>query len=450
MSDQTSGQTAGEQSGKALPLRLVLGWGIGSLGASTLHNGISFLALFYLSTVLGIDPGVAGSLILAAKIYDIATDPLMGWVSDRTRSRWGRRRPWLLTGALVSGAAFVLLFNPPAASGPGLLLGAVGALVLYATGYTLFGIPYLAMPAEMTDDYHERSRLMSARTIFLTLGILAGGALAPVLVFAFGGGPGGYARMSWIVGALILATMLACFAGTRDARGTLPDLNKASAGGLAAAWQSAFGNRPFVTLIISKFCHLVGVAVSMSSLAFLVTQVLDRPESSMGGFVLASAAGSIVSMPLWLAVSRRSGKRAAYLVAVACYLPVLLSWLLATPDEATALFLGRGFLTGLATGGLTLAAQSMLPDTIENDFRRTGLRREAMFSAVYSIAEKLASAMGPFLLGLVLSSAGGDRGIVLAAVAIPAVASLLSAVALLFYGLDRQLRSARGETGGGG
>ena len=86
------------------------------------------------------------------------------------------------------------------------------------------------------------------------------------------------------------------------------------------------------------------------------------------------------------------------------------------------MFLARGFLTGLATGGLTLAAQAMLPDTIEHDFRRTGLRREAMFSAVYSVAEKLASATGPFLLGLVLSAASGDRGIVLAAVLIPAVA----------------------------
>ncbi len=428
-----------------LPTRLVWGWGIGSLGTSALHNGISFLALFYLSNVLGLDPALAGSLILVAKVYDIATDPFMGWLSDRTRSRWGRRRPWLLAGALVSALAFVLLFNPPAAPGPGLAIAAVGALVLYASGYTLFGIPYLAMPAEMTDDYHERSRLMSARTVCITLGILAGGALALVLVGTFGGGPGGYARMSWVMGALILTTMLACFAGTRDARGTSPVL--ASVGRAGSGWRSALGNRPFTTLIVSKFCHLLGVAVSMSSLAFLVTVVLNRPESAMGGFVLASATGSILSMPLWLAISRRGGKRATYLAAVGCYLPVLLSWLAAVPGEATALFLARGFLTGLATGGLTLAAQAMLPDTIEHDFARTGLRREAMFAAVYSVAEKLASATGPFLLGLVLSATTGDRDIVLAAVVIPAVASFLSAVALLFYGLDRQLRS--GGTGAG-
>jgi GPH family glycoside/pentoside/hexuronide:cation symporter len=423
-----------------LPRGLILGWGIGSLGASALHNGISFLALFYLSSVLGLAPALAGTLILVAKVYDIVTDPLVGWLSDRTDSRWGRRRPWLLAGALFSATALIVLFNPPVSSASGQLVTTVLALLLYATGYTLFGVPYMAMPAEMTGNYHERSRLMSARTIFLTLGILAGGALAPALVVAFGGGPAGYARMSWIMAGIVLAGMLGAVAGTRHARATQP----AASGRLpssASPWRSALGNRPFRTLIASKFCHLTGVAVSMSSLAFLVTGVLGRSEAAMGLFVVASAAGSILSMPLWLAVSRHRGKRDAYLLAAACYLPVVASWLLANPGEATAVFLARGFLTGLATGGLTLTAQAMLPDTIEHDFRRTGLRREAMYSAVYSIAEKLASATGPFLLGLVLSAATGTRTLVLAAVVIPITASLLSGVVLLFYGLDRELRA---------
>ena len=425
-----------------LPHRLILGWGIGSLGASTVHNGISFLALFYLSTVLGLEPALAGSLILLAKVYDILTDPLMGWLSDRTRSRWGRRRPWLLAGALASAMALVLLFNPPFQTVTGQIATTVLALLLYATGYTLFGVPYLAMAAEMTDNYHDRSRLMSARTIFLTLGILAGGALAPVLVGTFGGGPAGYARMSWIMAGIVLVAMLGAFAGTRHARGTTPTA-PAHHALPSSPWRSALGNRPFTTLITSKFCHLVGVSVSMSSLAFLITSVLDRTEAAMGSFVLASAIGSILSMPLWLAISKRRGKRDTYLLAVACYVPVLLSWLLATASEATVLFLARGFLTGLVSGGLTLTAQAMLPDTIEHDFRRTGLRREAMLSAVYSVAEKLASAAGPFLLGLVLSAATRDDAILLAAVAIPVIASVLSAIALLGYGLDRDLHAGR-------
>jgi GPH family glycoside/pentoside/hexuronide:cation symporter len=417
-----------------LSRRLILGWGIGSLGASVLHNGISFLALFFLTSVLGMPAAVAGTLILAAKLYDIVTDPLMGWLSDRTRSRWGRRRPWLVAGAIVSGLAFVLLFNPPGTSGTGLLVAAGAALVLYATGYTLFGIPYLAMPAEMTEDAHERSRLMSARTLFLTLGILGGGALAPALAGAFGGGPDGYGRMGWVLGGLIVMTMLLSFLGTHGARQTSHDADRPALP-TADAWRSALGNRPFVALIACKFSHLVGVALSMSSLAFLVTGSLGQPEASMGGFVLASAVGSIGTLPLWLRLSRTLGKRNTYLWGAACYVPVLLSWLLAEPGESTAVFWLRGLATGIATGGLTLTAQAMLPDAIAHDFARTGLRREAMFTAVYSVAEKLASASGPFLLALALASAG-NRGVLLTAVVLPAIATTLSALALLAYRLD--------------
>jgi GPH family glycoside/pentoside/hexuronide:cation symporter len=427
-----------------LDRRLILGWGIGSLGASTLHNGVGFLALYFLSQVMGLAPATAGALILAAKVYDIVLDPVMGVVSDRTRSRLGRRRPWLLVGALLSGAAFVLLFNPPVPTGAGLMASAALALVLYATGYTVFGIPYLAMPAEMTGDYHERSRLMSARTVCLSLGILAGGALGPVLAAAFGGGATGYRSMSLVLGALITGTMLLAFLGTRRARATAPpDLALT----LREQWSTALGNRPFLVLIAAKFCHLTGVAVSMSSLIYLVTLLLGRPESAMAGFVLASAVGSIGSMPLWLALSRRLGKRNAYWLATAAYLPVLLSWWLAAPGESEALFLARGLLTGLATGGLTLTAQSMLPDTIAWDHARTGQRREGSFAAVYTVSEKLASAGGPFLLGLVLQAA--DTGpaeaaqpgaILLAAVLVPAAATALGALALAGYDLDRPSR----------
>jgi GPH family glycoside/pentoside/hexuronide:cation symporter len=435
-----------------LPRRLVIGWGLGSLGSSALHNGIAFLALYYLTQVLGMAATLAGTLILAAKVYDIVTDPLVGYLSDRTPGALGRRRPWLLAGAVVSGSAFALLFNPADGHAAALTVSTAAALLLYATGYTLFGVPYLAMPAEMTGDYHERSRLMSARTICLALGILAGGALAPALVGALGGGMDGYRGMGWVMGVLIAVAMAGSFFATAGARHTVAAAHPLP---WRSQWATALANRPFLLLIAAKFCHLAGVAVSMTSLLFLVTAVLGRSEASMGSFVVASAAGSIGSMPLWLAVSRRHGKRNTYFAGVLCYLPVLLSWLAATPGESQLLFLVRGLLTGIATGGLTLSAQAMLPDAIEHDYRCSGLRREATFAAVYSVAEKLASAVGPFLLALVLQAAGESGGrltpgstgsgtVLLVAAIVPAVTTLASAALLCLYTLDRELRRADG------
>ena len=103
-----------ETSERSLSWGQRLGWGIGSLGGTTLINGVTFLALFYLSSVLGMEPALAGGLLFGAKLFDIVTDPLMGVLSDRTRSRWGRRRPWLFVAAFVSAGSFVMLFSGPA------------------------------------------------------------------------------------------------------------------------------------------------------------------------------------------------------------------------------------------------------------------------------------------------------------------------------------------------
>ena len=336
---------------------LRIGWGIGSLGAATLVNAVGFLALFYLTGVAGLPPATAGALIFIAKCFDIVTDPLMGFLSDRTSSRWGRRRPWLVVAAGISAAAFVLLFHGPLASPSSAWLAGI-ALLLYALGYTMFNIPYLAMPAEMTTSYHEQSRLMSARVVFVSLGILAGGSVAPALVAGFGGGAEAYRRMSWILAALIAVSMVASFYGTRDAAFTRRSSQRV---GLRDQWQLAMANRSFLVLLGCKFLHMSGVALAISSLLFLVTTVLERDTAAASAFVLASTAGTLLSMPLWLACSRRAGKRNTYLVGVSIYVPILLTWYLSHPGEAQWLYLLRGFGIGVVTGGLTLTAQAMLP-----------------------------------------------------------------------------------------
>lgn len=417
---------------------LRLGWGVGSLGASTLINGVTFLALFYLTQVLGIDPALAGGLLFLSKLWSIAADPVVGIASDRLEHARGRRRPFLLAGAATSALAFAALFNPPALGPGGLAAWSGAALLVYATGFSLFIIPYLAMPAEMTGSYHERSRLMSTRVVFASLGILCGGALAPALVGAFGGGRPGYAAMSVALAALIGATMAASWAGTRDARHTR---RVPTALGAREQFAVALRNRPFAFLIGSKLAHLFGVAVSNSSLLFVITVVLARDEAAALAFGLAAAAGTVASMPAWLALCRRIGKRNTYVAGVAVFVPVVLTWLVAGPGEPAWALVARGFAIGLATGGLTLTAQAMLPDTIEHDARLSGLRREGAYAAVYSAVEKAAAALGPLALGLVLAGGGtvGDADAIrFAAAVIPAAASALSALVLAGYTLDRE------------
>ncbi len=424
-----------------LSLSLHLGWGVGSFGASTLINGVSFLALFYFTEQLGIAPAIAGSLLFLAKFYSIAADPLIGILSDRRRGPGSRRRPLLFVGALLAGSGFVALFHAPAIAGTWLIAWCAGALLVYATGYSLYVIPYLAMPAEMTASQHERSRLMAARVVFASLGILAGGALAPALATAAGGGRSGYATMSLVLTAAIVATMLIAWAATAGARSSA--WSEAGAGAREQL-RRALANRPFAFLLGSKFLHLTGVSISNSALLYLLTLVLGRAEGAAALFGGAAVAGTLVSMPLWLALCRQIGKRNTYVCAVVAYVPITLTWLAADAAETDVMLALRGLAIGLATGGLTLTAQSMLPDAIAHDTERTGLHREGSFTAVYSATEKLAAALGPLVLGIVLSANVDAASAVRNSAAwLPAAASALSALALLGYSLDRH-ESSRG------
>jgi GPH family glycoside/pentoside/hexuronide:cation symporter len=433
----------------ALPTALRLGWGVGGLGSYTVLSTYSLLLLFFMTTVLGIEPALAGTVVFASKLVDLVLAPVVGTMSDRTQSRWGRRRPYLLFGGVLCAVGLVLMFNLPAGVTQNAAVPYVAAALLaVSVGYTLFNVPYLAMPAEMTGDFHERTVLMSYRVFFVSIATVIGTSLAPMLVQWGGGGRDGYAAMSWLIAGVCFLAMYACFAGTRKARYT----ERSAA---QPAWReqmrTALANAPFLWFMGAKFLQLIGLSASTVSLAFLVNIVLQRPPSSLALFGLAATVGSIVSQPVWVAAAKRLGKRNAYAVSLVGYAAVMASWWLATPAESTAIFGLRSLLAGLTAGGIMLIGTSLLPDCAEYDFRRTGLRREGMYAAFYSVVEKAAFAIGPLLSGALLSASGFVRStggavaaqppaaltaIVATAAVVPASMALLSLLFLARYRLS--------------
>jgi len=393
--------TAGPLS---VPIRF--GWGIGSLSMSLMFNATSLLMLRYLVDFVGLGAALAGLLIGVAKVYDAVTDPLMGTISDRTRSRLGRRRPYLLTGALVSALSFVLIFHLAHFQGASYVVPLVViALLLNATGYTIFNVPYMAMPAEMTSNYHERTSLMSYRIASIAGGQLFASVIGPMLLVAYGTGVSGHAGMSWILGGVIFAGGILCFWMTRDAP-FAAQLKSVVPMGLAAQFKTAWENRPFMLLLGIKLTHLLGLAVFISVLPFLFIRVMQVPIDYLGYFFVAQGSLMMVSQPAWVRVSRRVGKKGTYLISAGIYSLAGLSWLLVAQGEPAALILARGFVAGLGAGGLLLVGQSMLPDTMEHDYQLSGERREGILSGVYTTVEKVSFALGPAFTGLLLGAAG--------------------------------------------
>jgi glycoside/pentoside/hexuronide:cation symporter, GPH family len=440
-----------EEPRAKLPRSVCMGWGLGTLGPVTVLTATNVLLLRYLTDHVGIAAALASSLIAFSKILDAFLDPMMGWISDRTTAKAGRRRPYLILGGVLLAIAVVALFSIPRIDDyqlRGLYVGTV--LVFYAIAYTVFNIPYLSMPAEMTTDYHERSYLMSFRVYAVGLSTIAASVLGPILLAKLGGGSTAYTVMALVFVPLIIGSAWWCFHATRIA----PFSEKAEKSHYPVREQirSVLSNQPFLILITIKFLTLMSLGVQ-AVFAFFFTYVLKLSDSYLGQYFLASSIAMIASQPLWLKLSRITGsKRNTYIIALVLSLPAFLSWLLAQPGEAALFVYLRAIVIGVAGGGAILMGQSLLPDTMEYDYRRTGLRREGIFAGFYTTVEKLSGALGVALVGAILSGAGYIQSqgvavqqpqsaidaIYLIMGLLPALISFFGIVALLFYRLTEE------------
>jgi GPH family glycoside/pentoside/hexuronide:cation symporter len=301
---------------------------------------------------------------------------------------------------------------------------------------------------------------MSFRVVFIQFGYLIAVGLAPRLAQRFGGGLEGYGIVGWALGIAAGLAMLASFFGTAHARGVAKTTVKYT---LAEQFRSALSNRPFLLLSAFKLLTLFSGATVTATLMFFVKNILEHDQSIMLWYSIAHAAAALISVPLfWVKLSARIGKHRALMVATLGFMVVALSWLIAEPGESEWLFALRSFLLGMFAAGKLLLGLTLLPDIMEYDTLRTGLRREGVYSGAYSLVEKSAFALSPLVLTWVLAAFGYQEsvdnadveqsrdalmGIYLNIAIIPAVCNGLAALVLLRYDLTeerlRELRAAR-------
>jgi GPH family glycoside/pentoside/hexuronide:cation symporter len=415
----------------------------------TVLTATNALLLRYLTDVYGLAAGLAASLIAISKLYDVFGDVGMGIISDRTTSRWGRRRPYLIIGAVLLAVSIIAIFHAPGFSDERSRTWYMGAiLIFYATAYSVFNIPYMAMPGEMTRTYHERTELMSWRVYAVGLSILLATAGGPWLLDRFGGGEGGYAGMALVFAPIVIGAGIITFYGTAHA----PTAARISTHHtLMEQIRSGFSNRPFVVLVSVKFVTLMSLG-TQSIFPFFFERIMGVPNRVLGTYFLCQALMMILTPRLWLMLSRRIGKKFTFFCALAIAVPVWMSWHFASHGEPMALVYLRGLVIGSSGAGIILMGQSMLPDTMQYDFLRTGLRREGIFAALYTTVEKLSGAIGVAVVGAILGAGGyiQSRGAVveqpqsaLDAIRfimawIPTIITVIGMAALMFYNLDEE------------
>jgi GPH family glycoside/pentoside/hexuronide:cation symporter len=385
-----------------ISLWLYGGYGIGMIGERIFRDAPALLLLVFMTNYLAIPAAVAGIVIFIPKIAMILFDPLVGSLSDRLRTRWGRRRPPMLVGALLTSAAFVLLFHPPAFAAVTARALYMGLMVTLAfAAYAVFSVPYLTMAAEMTATAEERSRLMSVRVAFMAIGLTVGASAGGIVQWA-GGGLAGYHTMAAMLGGVCLVTTLFTVFATAGARRVDADDQPIS---LLFSFTVVWRNRPYCMLLLVGFLQKLGEGIGYGSFAYLCIYVVHQPLSAMGLVVLFATIGQIVSQPLWVWLSRRWPRSGVYTVGVLGWCLNLFLWL-GMDHQPEWLLLPLGLQAGIAAGALLSATLSMLADAIAADGAATGVNREGLYSGIWLASEKVAFALGTLIVGLMLAAGG--------------------------------------------
>ncbi len=385
----------------ALPRGVRVGYGLGSVATGAFGTVPGLLLLPYLTDTLGVAAAVAGVLVFVPKAWDVLLNPVAGRISDRHVSPLGPRRPFLLRAGVALAGCFALLFaGPPLGS---TALEAAYVVVLFlgcATAYAFFQVPFVAMPAEMTDSFEERTRLLSWRVALLALTILVSGASAPAIRDALGG-HAGYRAMGGFVALLILGGTVAAYAGTRRAPiGTVT----AAGGTLGEQLRVVAQARDFRLLLTTFVLQALATGAMLAGVDYVARVVLDRPSASTYLFV-CFVGPALLLTPVWAVVGARIGKKAGYVAASLCLAAGALLLVLAGTVPPAAVYAATG-LVGVGYAGAQVFPLSMLADVAAVDARATGQNRAGVFTGVWTAGETLGLALGPGIFGLVLALGG--------------------------------------------
>jgi Na+/melibiose symporter-like transporter len=391
-----------------LPRRAVAGYALGSLGTGVYSTVPTVLLLFYCTEVLRISPAIAAAILFVPKAWAVLWDPVVGTASDRSRSAYGRRAPFILAGALGVTVSFAALFNAPPLSMAGTALYVAVAYFLLASAYSVFAVPYVAVPAEISPLPAERERLTSWRMTFAMAGVLIGAAAAPMLAVAAGGGRRGYGTMAVIVAlGCGLATLGAWRTirryHARDRTAVASDLLDLSSGlRLLAA------NHVYLRLWLQYLLGVTGSALFFAMVPYFITRVAAGTEDDAGMALLVLLLGTLLAMPAWNVAMRRLGGERAFALATASYLTVAATFILLRGVPLTSM-LPLFFLLGVPFAGLQLVPFALLAHLAHAEASR-GSRLEGLYAGVWTAGEKLGLALGPAAAGLGLSLVGYAAG----------------------------------------
>ncbi|MEV0378530.1 MFS transporter [Nonomuraea sp. NPDC050643] len=387
-----------------VPRSVRVGYGVGSFCTATVSAVPGLLLLYYMTNFLAVPAWLAGVVVTAPKIWDLIINPLVGRWSDRTRSRLGPRRPWLLAGACTLPIAFFLVFAGPPLTGVPAALYVGLCFMATATAYALFEVPYKAMPGEMTHDYHERTSLLQWRMIFIGAATAISGVLAPAIVTSQGedGTLGSYRLMAATIAVILLVSMLGSFFGT--ARAPMTGAPEPDRGGWREQFAAIKGNSAFIWITALACTQMLAVSMMLAAAPYFAAYTIGTPRATQTLFA-ALVGPMLLTMPLWVRLSKRFDKRGAMMLAALLFGGGTAA-AMATPVFGAVYAHVTILLVGVGIAGVQLLLFSMLADVIAVDAAKTGKRRAGVLTGLWTAIESGVSSFGALIFGVILSLGG--------------------------------------------
>jgi len=386
-----------------LSRRTKLMYGVGDTGLSLTSTIIGAYFLIFMTDVVGLAPGIAAAAIFIGRSWDYINDPIFGHISDRTRTRWGRRRPFLLFGALPFALAFAMLWwRPPLERD--LFLAAYYALayMIFDATATVIYMPYFALTPELTADYDERTSLTTYRMLFSILGSLVAFIvpLAMIGTFRPESGPRVW-TMGLLFGAISALPFVLVFVGTREREIFMTQERPR----LRQSLRAAFRNRPFIYGLIIFLLTWVAVEILQATLLFFVKYVVQR--EAQNDLIMATIfVTAALALPVWGFVSRRWSKRWAYTAGIAFWAAVQIVMITLGPATGMTTLLMMCVLAGIGVSAAHVLPWAIIPDAVEWGEWQTGERHEGMLYSLVTLIRKATTSLAVPAVGLILQFTG--------------------------------------------
>ncbi len=383
--------------------RTKLIYGFGDTGFSLTLTIIAAYFAIFLTDVVGIAPGIAAIAIFIGRSSDYLNDPLVGYLSDRTRTRWGRRRPFLLFGTLPFALTFLLMWiYIPVQNQTSLVIYYAIAYVLFDCAASFVYMPYYALTPELTSNYDERTSLTTVRMFFSILGSLVAFTVPLMIIGSFR--PENSEKVFLMAAIFAVASaipLLIVFFGTRERK----EFSMLDQPGLKDSLRAAAKNRPFVFGLIMFLLTWASIDILQTTLLYFIKYVVQR-ESESDTIMAVIFVTAMLALPFWEWTSRRWNKRLAFVVGIAFWAVVQLIMITLNPGTPLPLIYSLCILAGIGVSSAHVLPWSIIPDAVEWDEWQTGERHEGMFYSLVTLAQKIASSISIPLILLILEVTG--------------------------------------------